>query len=67
MRRNSFQGRRQAVIASLLIFAGTIVISTTVNGQFPLSPQQTFIPNGTPFLNVGGASQTYSTVGGGID
>ncbi|HEY6346912.1 MAG TPA: hypothetical protein VIY49_35940 [Bryobacteraceae bacterium] len=46
---------------------GTIVISRTVNGQFPLSPNQTFIPNGTSFLNLGGTSQTYSIVGGGID
>ena len=67
MRRSFFQGRRQAVMASLLILAGTIVISRTMKGQFPPSSNQTFIPNGTSFLNLGGASQTYSTVGGGID
>ena len=67
MRRSFYQRRRQAVMASMLILAGTIVISRTMNGQFPPSPQPTFIPNGTSFLNLGGASQTYSTVGGGID
>jgi cytochrome c peroxidase len=67
MRRNLLQRRRQAVMASLLVLTGTIVILRTVNGQLPLSSQQTFIPNGTSFLNLGGASQTYSTVGGGID
>jgi len=67
MRRSFFQGTRQAVMASLFILAGAIVISSTVNGQLPLSPQQKFILNGTSFLNPGGASQTYSTAGGGID
>ncbi len=38
-----------------------------MNGQLPPSSNQTFIPNGTSFLNLGGASQTYSTSGGGID
>jgi len=61
-----FRGRRRAATASLAILAGTIVISRTMTGQF-LPPNQTFIPNGTSFLNTGGASQTYSTVGGGID
>jgi cytochrome c peroxidase len=67
MRCSFFQGRRQAVMAFLLILAGTMVISRTVKGQFPPSSNPTFIPNGTSFLNLGGASQTYSTVGGGID
>ena len=61
------RGRRRAATASLLVLAGTILISKTVNGQFPSSPNQTFVPNGTLFLNPGGASQTYSTTGGGID
>jgi cytochrome c peroxidase len=61
------QGRRRAAAASLLVLAGTIVISNTVKGQIPLSPSQTFIPNGALFFNPGGASQTYSTAGGGID
>ena len=67
MRHNIFQRRRQAGMASLLILAAAIVISSSVKGQLPLSPQQKFIPNGTSFLNPGGASQTYSTAGGGID
>ncbi|HVH70289.1 MAG TPA: hypothetical protein VNB49_04165 [Candidatus Dormibacteraeota bacterium] len=43
------------VIATLLAIAG-------VSGQ-----QFTFIPNGTFFANPSGASETYSTTGGGID
>lgn len=66
MRHVFSHGRRRAAMASLLILAGTIVISRTVKGQFPPSSNQTFIPNGTSFLNPGGESQTYSTVGGGI-
>lgn len=54
-------------MASLLVLTGAIAILRTVNGQFLPSPNKTFIPNGTSFLNAGGASQTYSTVGGGID
>jgi cytochrome c peroxidase len=67
MRRVFSQGRRQARTASLLVLAVAVVISGTVNGQLPPSPNQAFIPNGTSFLNPGGASQTYSTIGGGID
>jgi cytochrome c peroxidase len=67
MRRNLLQRRRQAVMAFLLVVTGAIAILRTMNGQFLPSPNQTFIPNGTSFLNLGGASQTYSTVGGGID
>jgi cytochrome c peroxidase len=66
MRRFLSHSRRTAT-ASLLILAGTFVVSRTVHGQLPLSPNQTFIANGTSFLNPGGASQTYSTVGGGIE
>ena len=66
--RRAFSSRMsRTATASLLVLAGTIAILTTVNGQFLPSPNQTFIPNGTSFLNLGGASQTYSTVGGGID
>ena len=60
-------GRRRAAIVSLLVFAATIVICSVVNGQIPPSSNVTFIPNGTSFFNLGGASQTYSTAGGGID
>jgi cytochrome c peroxidase len=67
MRRIFSQSRWRAATASLLVLAGTIVISKALNGQFPSPPNRTFIPNGTSFLNPGGASQTYSTTGGGID
>ena len=67
MRHVLSQRRLRAAIASLLVFAGTIEISRPMTGQFVLSSNRTFIPNGTSFLNPGGASQTYSAVGGGID
>jgi hypothetical protein len=38
----------------------TVIVATRGN-------QITLIPNGTFFLNPSGASETYSTVGGGID
>jgi cytochrome c peroxidase len=44
----------------VLIFLLTFIVATRGN-------QITFIPNGTFFLNPGGASETYSTAGGGID
>ena len=44
----------------VLIFMLTVIVATRGN-------QITFIPNGTFFLNPSGASETYSTAGGGID
>ena len=67
MRSVSSHIRRTAAAASLLVLAGTLVISKTVWGQFLPIPNQRFVPNGTLFLNPAGASQTYSTTGGGID
>jgi hypothetical protein len=67
MRSASSHTRRRAAAASLLFLAGTLVISKTVWGQFSPSTNQRFIPNGTSFLNLAGASQTYSTADGGID
>jgi cytochrome c peroxidase len=67
MRSVSSQGRRRAAIASLLVVAGIILVSRTMTGQLLPPSNQTFIPNGTSFPNPGGASQTYSTSGGGID
>jgi len=69
MRNVSSHTRRRAAAASLLLLAGILVISKTVWGQFspPAPSNQRFIPNGTSFLNLAGASQTYSTAGGGID
>jgi cytochrome c peroxidase len=50
------------IIRSVLVLAGVMLAIATVNGRsFP------FIPNGVYFLNPSGASQTYSTVGGGMD
>jgi hypothetical protein len=53
-------------IVSALILSGVIVpaVVAAVNDGRPLVP---FIRNGTPFPNPAGASQTFSTVGGGID
>ena len=55
------QYRRNIIPAVFLVFAALVVISA-VRGQ-----QISFIPNGVFFPNPGGASQTYSTAGGGID
>src|SRR5579884_362412 len=58
--------RHRIITASLLALAAMTVIVGTITAQMAI-PNQTFIPNGTSFPNLGGASQTYSTVGGGID
>jgi len=55
------QYRRNIIPAVFLIFT-TLVVIAAVRGQ-----QISFIPNGVFFPNPGGASQTYSTAGGGID
>jgi hypothetical protein len=47
-----------------LVFVMLMVVTAAVARQIPLI---SFIPNGIPFLNPGGASQTYSSTGGGID
>ena len=67
MRSVLSQGRRRAAMTSLLVLAGIVVVSKTMTGQFLPPSNQTFIPNGTSFPNLGGASQTYSTINGGID
>jgi cytochrome c peroxidase len=56
--RLSSRGVYGAVL--LLIFMLTAIVATRGN-------QFAFIPNGTFFLNPSGASETYSTAGGGID
>lgn len=53
---------RRYVLGGLLLGAATLMAFAALNGQ-PL----TFLPNGTFFANPGGASETYSTTGGGID
>jgi cytochrome c peroxidase len=51
----------RALIASVALFAG-LAVAAALSGQ-----QISFIPNGVFFVNAGGASETYSTIGGGID
>src|SRR5712691_2399627 len=53
---------RRNIISSVLLAAATLMAIVGLHGQ-----QITFIPNGTFFANPGGASETYSTTGGGID
>jgi hypothetical protein len=50
------------------LFAGAFVAAAGLLAIAGVSGQQfTFIPNGTFFSNPNGASETYSTTGGGID
>ena len=44
-----------------------MVLAGVVNADLGITSSKSFIPNGTSFINFGGASQTYSTVGGGMD
>lgn len=68
MRHVSRKKQGSVVTVSLLVIATMLVIAAKVNGESePPESEDEFIPNGTPFLNAGGASQTYSTAGGGID
>jgi cytochrome c peroxidase len=66
MLKNPRRFKLRRFTAPFLVLVAILVISQTVTGQFG-PPKATLIPNGTSFLNLGGASQTYSTVGGGID
>jgi cytochrome c peroxidase len=59
--KNTHQYTRHVVSAVILIVA-TLTAVAALHGQ-----QIAFIPNGTFFANPGGASETYSTSGGGID
>ena len=56
-----YQHRRN-IISTVLITVATLIAIGALHGQ-----QITFIPNGTFFGNPGGASETHSTTGGGID
>ena len=55
-------------IVSAVVLSAALAVVAAVNGQdegaISLEP---FIPNGRVFPNPGGASQTFSTIGGGID
>ncbi len=56
------QQYRRHIISAAFLAVATFVVIAALNGQ-----QITFIPNGTFFANPNGASETYSTTGGGID
>jgi len=53
---------KRAVISGILFVVAMLVAMGATSSQ-----QVSFIPNGTFFTNPGGASETYSTTGGGID
>ena len=53
----------RSLVSVAFVGVAMFVFLAALNGQ----QQVTFIPNGTFFPNPGGASETYSTVGGGID
>ena len=56
---------RSSVVAGIFLIAGILAAIVAANGQ--QIPFLTFISNGVFFFNPNGASQTYSTNGGGID
>lgn len=56
--------KRRMIGAALLFFATLMIIAVASGQQIPFV---SFIPNGVFFANQDGASQTYSTTGGGID
>ena len=57
--------RMPRVISAAFLAVVTLMVIAVVNGQ--QIPFVSFIPNGVLFPNPNGASQTYSTVNGGID
>src|SRR5262249_40950223 len=60
--------RRTIAITVAVGFSAALAVVAAVNGQDRGEiPHMPFIPNGAVFLNPNGASQTYSTIGGGID
>jgi hypothetical protein len=50
------------IVSAVLVLAAMLMAIGAVKGQ-----QITLVPNGTFFANPNGASETYSTTGGGID
>lgn len=56
-----YQYKRALVSGILFVVAMLMTIGAISR------PPLNFIPNGTPFRNSGGASETYSTIAGGID
>jgi cytochrome c peroxidase len=53
---------KRSIICTIFLAVAVLMVIAAASGQ-----QFSFIPNGVFFPNPGGASQTYSTVGGGID
>src|SRR5260370_2019962 len=53
---------KAVMISAVLLAVAALMVIAAAGGQ-----QFSFIPNGVFFPNPGGASQTYSTAGGGID
>jgi cytochrome c peroxidase len=53
---------RRGILSAVFLAVATLMVIAAVSGQ-----QISLIPNGVFFPNPGGASQTYSTTGGGID
>jgi cytochrome c peroxidase len=51
------------IVVSGILFAVAMLVAMGATSRQPLN----LIPNGTPLRNPGGASETYSTIGGGID
>src|SRR5258707_1477060 len=56
------QGYKRGTISAVFLAVAMLMVIVVVSGQ-----QISFIPNGAHFTNPGGTSQTYSTVGKGID
>lgn len=64
----SIARRRNGFILVALIIAGTLLALPQARGtQGPFAALFSFIPNGIFFPNANGASQTYSSNGGGMD
>jgi cytochrome c peroxidase len=59
--------RRGLMLAALVIGAMFVALQAASGDQGPFAKLRSFIPNGVFFPNPNGASQTYSTSGGGID
>ncbi len=58
----SVHQRGPRILSAVFLAAATLMLIAAVSGQ-----QITLIPNGTFLGNPNGASETYSTIGGGID
>src|SRR5947207_13636529 len=52
----------RGLVSAIFVLISMLTVIVAISGQ-----QITFIPNGKFFANPGGASETYATVGGGID